>query len=62
MRHYRFAIKKDITVFELAEIVQGSFAGGATSDFYDGLGEDVKRHFSMMSDVELDDLKKIQTL
>ena len=52
--HYKFKIKKDVTLEELAEIVEKAFAGGATMVFHDALASDTKRHLVKLNKEEFE--------
>lgn len=54
-RHYKLKIQPDVTLLELAEIVNKSFCG-ATASFFDRLDEKTKRHCGRMSQEEIETL------
>lgn len=51
--HYKLKIKKDVTLEELAEIVEKSFNGGASELFHDALTNGTKRHLAKLNEAEL---------
>jgi hypothetical protein len=54
-KHYQFEIKADVTIEDLADIIQNMFPqGGASEYFYKTIKEETRRHLREMTEEELD--------